>query len=370
MRVSALVLVACTLGCSDEGSDVVGPFSGDVRRFHVDAFSIPRTGSEALALADDLDGDGAAENALGNVTSVLATTNDLTIDADAMIASGALASFVEIQADDLTDDATVGVRFVGAEGAVADVVGGRLVAGTFRSNRTRETTHPGLSTVYLPIFTNADPLSLALGGIELDLTPDGSGGYDAIVRGGIPEGSARAAAYGGFIQMAETEPDRHLVFGRGIDTDHDDVFSQAELDDSVIAILVSADLERYATTAEPAMSVAFGVHLSPAPPASGPPTCRDRVTNGDETDVDCGGSCQTCWSGKACSVAGDCQSQACTGGRCAAATCTDGVRDGYESDVDCGGSCPACAAGKTCAVDRDCAATSCDSGVASLGVCR
>lgn len=363
----ALAAVAC-IGCSGESTDVVGPFTGDVQRFYVDAIEVPRDGSEALAIADDLDGDGAVDNAFGNVTAVLATTNDLTVDADDMIASGALASFVEIQADDLADDSTVGVRYVGAEGWDAGFVGGRITGGAFHSNRTRDTLHPTGSVANVPIYTNADPLALALSGIELDLTPDGHGGYDAIVRGGIPEASARDAAYSGFVQMAETEPDRHLVFGRGIDTDHDDVFSRPELDASVIAILVKADLEHYANIFEPSLSVAFRAHLSPTPPVPGVPTCRDRVKNGDETDVDCGGSCQACWAGKTCGVPADCQSLACNG-TCAAPTCSDGVRDGYESDVDCGGSCAPCAAGRRCAADGDCTSNACDNGVGSLGNC-
>jgi hypothetical protein len=41
------------------------------------------------------------------------------------------------------------------------------------------------------------------------------------------------------------------------------------------------------------------------------PTCGDGVKNEDETDVDCGGSCPACPTGKTCKVAGD-----CTGGVC------------------------------------------------------
>ena len=45
-------------------------------------------------------------------------------------------------------------------------------------------------------------------------------------------------------------------------------------------------------------------------------TCFDGILNGDETDVDCGGSCVAC------------------------PTCSDGVQNGDETGVDCGGSCP------------------------------
>lgn len=44
-------------------------------------------------------------------------------------------------------------------------------------------------------------------------------------------------------------------------------------------------------------------------------------------------------------------------------TCQDGVRNGNETDVDCGGSCPRCATGKTCATRNDCASALCTNGV-------
>jgi alpha-tubulin suppressor-like RCC1 family protein len=44
----------------------------------------------------------------------------------------------------------------------------------------------------------------------------------------------------------------------------------------------------------------------------------------------------------------------CTAGKCVAATCKDGMQDGDETDVDCGGSCPPCADLKNCKVAKDC----------------
>lgn len=47
------------------------------------------------------------------------------------------------------------------------------------------------------------------------------------------------------------------------------------------------------------------------------PSCADGVQNGDETDVDCGGSClSVCDPNGACSVGGDCKSGHCVGGLC------------------------------------------------------
>ncbi len=59
------------------------------------------------------------------------------------------------------------------------------------------------------------------------------------------------------------------------------------------------------------------------------PTCNDGIQNGDETGVDCGGSCPN-----ACTVE---------------PTCDDGIQNGDETGVDCGGSCPnACTVEPTC----------------------
>ncbi|MFN3199693.1 MAG: hypothetical protein ACE366_14905 [Bradymonadia bacterium] len=39
----------------------------------------------------------------------------------------------------------------------------------------------------------------------------------------------------------------------------------------------------------------------------------------------------------------------CSGGTCAAPACDDGVGNGDETDVDCGGSCAPCPSGLRCA---------------------
>ncbi|HEX2574099.1 MAG TPA: hypothetical protein VH877_31425, partial [Polyangia bacterium] len=60
------------------------------------------------------------------------------------------------------------------------------------------------------------------------------------------------------------------------------------------------------------------------------PSCQDGVRNGDETDVDCGGSCAGCGGGKQCGVSGDCAAGTCTGGVCSTAgqaICGDGNTD-------------------------------------------
>ncbi|MEM6295589.1 MAG: hypothetical protein AAGA54_30225, partial [Myxococcota bacterium] len=96
------------------------------------------------------------------------------------------------------------------------------------------------------------------------------------------------------------------------------------------------------------------------------PTCSDGVQNGDETDEDCGGSCgATCDDGESCEDGGDCVSGVCDGtsDTCVAPACDDGVQNGDETGLDCGGSCGAtCDTGESCDDANDCLSAGCDGG--------
>ena len=96
------------------------------------------------------------------------------------------------------------------------------------------------------------------------------------------------------------------------------------------------------------------------------PSCSDGVKNGNETDVDCGGSCPgQCAAGGACTANADCATAYCNPQHvCALPSCTDGIKNGDETDVDCGGSCGKCQASKACQTGPDC-----DSSVCLLGIC-
>jgi len=64
--------------------------------------------------------------------------------------------------------------------------------------------------------------------------------------------------------------------------------------------------------------------------------------------------------GAICVANGDCRTGVCANARCQTATNTDGVRNGDESDVDCGGSeGPSCAPGKLCVADENCVSGVC-----------
>ena len=74
-------------------------------------------------------------------------------------------------------------------------------------------------------------------------------------------------------------------------------------------------------------------------------SCSDGILNGNETEVDCGGSdCMPCFACDDGIMNGDEEEIDCGGTVCAPCpTCTDGIMNGDEEMVDCGGTeCPVC----------------------------
>jgi hypothetical protein len=98
--------------------------------------------------------------------------------------------------------------------------------------------------------------------------------------------------------------------------------------------------------------------------------CRDGARDGDESDVDCGGSCSTCGVDRRCGAAADCFTGVCKSGSCAAPDCADGVKNGDESDIDCGGRCDLCIFGRHCLSDGDCTSHTCDQGRCVVPFCQ
>jgi hypothetical protein len=356
-------LLAMAAACgADEGGEVVGPFTGETRRFVVDEISLPASSMDAYRDAADLDGDDVPDNQLGSAIVTLSGSGNVTPHGASMIAAGVLASVVEITADDFTDDATVGVRYLGRDGVDAVEVGGRLSGGVFVSNRTRETDVPGSATVVLPVFADADPSAVPLIGMEIEMTADGDGGFDAIVRGGVPAAPTMMAAYAGIAQMIDANPTGHLILLGLLDTpprDYAITYEEFATNDLMVSLLgpdtILGDVD--------VLSLAFRAHFAPCPAGrcTDAPTepCFDRVLDGDETDVDCGGSCGPCRTDAMCGDGADCDSQACDAGACRAPTCSDGLRDGFETDVDCGSLCGGCELGQRCWYGSDCASGQC-----------
>lgn len=357
-----LLLAACTGG--DGGGDVTGPFSGTRRRYVVDGFTLPTTNSDARALGDDLNGDGVVDNQLGMVIATLDEYDDITTHAADMIAAGAITSSVVIRADDFVDDESVSVVYFGADGDPATEVGGRFENGTFVSNRTRSTDVPGDAVLRLPIFADTDPSEVPMFAMEMSLTPNGTG-FDAAIAGAVLPTIALDRTYEAIMAMVAAAPDRHRLLMKIFDENMDWALTKYELErNDLLTALLDNDVTLFG---QKAVSFGFHVHLSPcdAGTCAGDPenTCFDRVLDGNETDVDCGGSCRTCSPGATCEAASDCISAACDSGQCRATTCGDGARDAFETDVDCGGNCGAtCDLGARCFGSADCASGNCVGG--------
>jgi hypothetical protein len=362
-RISCALLFAAACAADAPSDDVTGPYTGATHRYVVDRFSLPTNNTQARETADDMDGDGVVDNQLGMVISTIHGQGLYPEHVEDMIASGALASSFEITADDLANDDTVSVLYRGNDASSGVAVGGHMVDGTFRSNRSATTHVPGHAFAMLPVFADADASEIEIGDLEIDLYRDGSGGFDAIVRGTVDPQAALKEAYRSSMQMVAADPDGHFYFMALFDQQPRDwVITEDEFtQSSFIESLFEPDVEMHGSLR---LSIGFKLHLSPCDQgvcASSPPsdTCHDRARDGDESDVDCGGSCGVCPGGATCSANTDCDSQQCDGtNHCAQTSCTDGVRDGFETDVDCGSNC-----GKTCTAGQRCHGSDCVEGL-------
>lgn len=291
MRYLPLLLLAA---CADPApsNDVVGPFTGEARRFVVDSIQVPRNNTLAREYAGDLNGDKTGDNQLGMVIGTLATQGDVTEHGDEMIEAGAIASTVIITADDFEDDPTVSVLYVGADGDTGIAVGGSLTGGVFEPNRTRETEVPGAASLHLPVFVSADASIIPAIGLEIELTADGAGGFDAEIHGLVPHEQAITAAHAGIGQMLAEEPREHLIMLSMLDGNpRDGVVSRDEFETStLISALLAPDVTY---RGQDVLSLGFRAHLracaegtcGPAPRTG----CFDRVRDGDESGIDCGG---------------------------------------------------------------------------------
>ena len=101
-------------------------------------------------------------------------------------------------------------------------------------------------------------------------------------------------------------------------------------------------------------------------------SCSNGVQDGDESDVDCGGSCNQCgdvWPALRCTYKGDCVSDMCggTAGATVCASCTNQYLDGDETGIDCGGSCPtACPLQQCTSTGQACGFTAGISGMGAM----
>jgi hypothetical protein len=93
-------------------------------------------------------------------------------------------------------------------------------------------------------------------------------------------------------------------------------------------------------------------------------SCTDGIQNQNETGIDCGGLCTQCGEGGGCTIDSDCMQLPvqliCQLGTCET-HCGNGLTDGDETDTDCGGiECDnPCQDGDSCGHNSDCVSQSC-----------
>jgi formylglycine-generating enzyme required for sulfatase activity len=109
--------------------------------------------------------------------------------------------------------------------------------------------------------------------------------------------------------------------------------------------------------------VASGVVFAGAVACTAPGDATIDARGGTPEESRGGSSPMECTKGQKCNAAAECASGVCVSGVCRSPTANDGVKNGDESDVDCGGSttsAPRCAAGRSCTKHADCASDGCD----------
>jgi len=324
---AALALAACT---SSPSSPPVP--SG---RFAVDAFTLPSKNA-GPDFAGDLNGDGHRENQVGQALAALDFSDDLTTHGPDMIAGGAIASSLVLDHG--------AVSYFGFDGADAIAMTGKNDKGVITTGRVK----PGMAMVVLPIFSDADPTTAELDSVDVQLVPDGAGGYDVTVHGAFDPDAVWVLVQSGLQQMLYADPDAHYPLADLVDPKRVGSFTPQDLQqNSFLFSLLTPDVN----LGMPMVSFGYGMHVIPcddgacvsAPPAD---LCHDRVQDNGETGVDCGGTCTAC--------------------KPAVPSCNDGVRDGLETDVDCGWNCTPCDSGHGCYKDTDCFG----SFVCVAGTCR
>lgn len=319
-RFAALALAACMPGCTS--SPKIEPVP--TGRFAVDGFTLP-IGSNGHGFDGDLNGDGHGDNQIAQALAALDFSSDVTTHGSDMIAGGAIASSLVLDRG--------AVFYYGSDGAGAVAMPAKIDKGVITTGRAQ----PGQAIAVVPIFTDADPSMFALESTDVELVPDGAGGYDVTVHGALEPDAVWNLLQVGLTQMMWADPDAHYDLAKLVDPNRKGTFTAQDLQQNTFLFgLLSPDVN---LMNRPMVSFGYGMHVIPCDAGScvvQPPSdfCHDRVQDHGETGVDCGGNCAAC--------------------KPATPSCSDGVRDGLETDVDCGWNCTGCDTGRHCYTNLDC----------------
>jgi hypothetical protein len=151
----------------------------------------------------DLNGDGKADNHLGDIISALIGENLNVQDAiDKAVAGGSVILLMSVQASDLSTADMVGLTaYVGNAQMMPDFSGmgmftvdtsqtpaaffGKIAGGKFSSNNPVTTTHPVTVVLNLPLISGANPLPLTLNGAHIQANVTATGLMNGQLNGSI-----------------------------------------------------------------------------------------------------------------------------------------------------------------------------------------
>jgi hypothetical protein len=245
MRNAFLLIPLLAAAACDPTGDPADPTTGLDHVFTQSGWALPATSSEAFTVAADLDADGAPENALGMAYPLLQSGG---VDVHALGADGALVLAHRLRADDLADDDAARFIFAGT------ALDGAIVDGRFTGVAEE-------LTIALPFFPGAAPVVLPLRAVRLDVD---LAGCDGRVAGAIPAAALAAAIVPALADQLAAYNAVHpgsTLAQITYDENGDGVVDRAEME-SMIAVVLSPDIDLDADGEDDALSVAVGFSCS------------------------------------------------------------------------------------------------------------
>jgi hypothetical protein len=254
-----LIIVPLLAACTRDAS-IATPTSGSMQRYVVDDFTYPTTDDQVKSFGSDLDGNGYVDNAIGDVLSALASQDDVRDDSSirSLIGSGGVPSSIQIFDDD-GDDANdiVGIEYLGTQTAGGAILRGSELAGGGIATLGLEA---GSTTLLLPVFLDAVPTPVELAYSAIEMSPDGSGGFDVRIQGLAEPAPLASAACVSMLQMIAADPQAYDGLVAALSNGSGGVVTQGECVASrAIHTLLAPDVT--GPDQQPYVSLGIGAHV-------------------------------------------------------------------------------------------------------------
>jgi hypothetical protein len=258
---SVLLLILAMGGC---GGHADPPAQQGPTRYDVDAVSYPERVAED---ADDLNGDGVADNRFATIVGALFPNGEATAAARQAIASGALSASLDVNGEGLAWQDL---------GGDPGTVHGAWNKTVFASDAARKSAEPARGAVHVVLF--GQPIELPLVGLEITLRPDDTG-YAGEIHGAIAKADidqhVLPQVYSAIQKMLAANPGAHADLVRLLDTDHDGTVTLTDLSTNpFVHDVIAPDVQLFdanggwapnaRNTTPDALSVGFAFHARPA----------------------------------------------------------------------------------------------------------